>query len=274
MRLIVTGLFALLALFALQLSARAEIVLTTSTYTQDFDSLGTTTVAGAFSSTIGTISPIPNLTSWDGAKVAGTGTTSTALTANSGAATSGGLYSFGANAAVDRALGAIASGTNTMGFGFQLRNNTGSTITGLDISFTQENWRSSTSQQNTITAGWALGSGSITSGNYLTANGFNAVADLNLVGPNPVTTNGALDGNDAANQVARSTSISGLSLAQGDSIFFRWVDTDNSGSDAGLAIDNFSLTAFSSSAVPEPATLSLLGVAIGLGAVARFRRKS
>ena len=49
MRLIVTGLFALLALFALQLSARAEIVLTTSTYTQDFDSLGTTTVAGAFS---------------------------------------------------------------------------------------------------------------------------------------------------------------------------------------------------------------------------------
>ena len=76
MRLIVTGLFALLALFALQLSARAEIVLTTSTYTQDFDSLGTTTVAGAFSSTIGTISPIPNLTSWDGAKIAGTGTTS------------------------------------------------------------------------------------------------------------------------------------------------------------------------------------------------------
>ena len=271
MRLIVTGLFALLALFALQLSARAEIVLTTSTYTQDFDSLGTTNTSSAFSGT--TISPIPKLTDWDGARVGGTGASAN-LIADNGAGNSGGLYSYGAAGGADRALGALASGTNTMGFGFQLRNNTGSTITGLDISFTQENWRSSTSQQNTITAGWALGSGSITSGNYLTANGFNAVADLNLVGPNPVTTNGALDGNDAANQVARSTSISGLSLAQGDSIFFRWVDTDNSGSDAGLAIDNFSLTAFSSSAVPEPATLSLLGVAIGLGAVARFRRKS
>ena len=37
-------------------------------------------------------------------------------------------------------------------------------------------------------------------------------------------------------------------------------------------LDNIQFNA--SSAVPEPATLSLLGVAIGLGAVARFRRKS
>jgi hypothetical protein len=222
---------------------------------------------------VGTISPIPNLTSWDGAKVGGTGTTSVALSISDGGASSGGLYSFGAALASDRALGAIASGTNIMGFGFQLRNNTGATITALDIAFTQENWRSSTSVQNTITAGWALGSGSINSGNYMTASGFNSVVDLNLVGPAAVASNGALNGNDAANQVARSTSITGLALAQGDSIFFRWIDANDSGNDAGLAIDNFSLTAFSSSAVPEPATLSLLGVAIGLGAVSRFRRK-
>jgi hypothetical protein len=273
MRLFVASCLSLLALCALQSKGEAEIVLTTSTYTQNFDSLGINATANAFSSTVGTISPIPNLTSWDGAKVGGNGTTSVAMSISDGNSTSGGMYSFGAASGADRALGVIASGTNIMGFGFQLRNNTGTTITGLDISFTQENWRSSTTSQNTVTAGWALGSGSITSANYITAVGFNAVSGLNLVGPAAVATNGALNGNDVANQVARSASITGLTLAQGDSIFFRWVDANDTGNDAGLAIDNFSLTAFSSSAVPEPATLSLLGVAIGLGAVARYRRK-
>jgi hypothetical protein len=273
MRLIFTSLFALLAVVALQLSARAEIVLTTSTYTQNFDSLGTTSTTSAFSGT--TISQIPKLTDWDGARVGGSGTSAN-LIADNGAGNSGGLYSYGAAGGADRALGALASGTNIMGFGFQLRNNTGAAITSIDIAFTQENWRSSTSNQNTIVAGWSLTSAAVTSSSYLTAASteFSTVAALNLVGPAPVTTNGALDGNLASNQVSRSASITGLSLAQGESIFFRWTDANDVGNDAGLAIDNFTLTAFSSSAVPEPATLSLLGVAIGLGAVARFRRKS
>jgi hypothetical protein len=262
---------ALLGSAAMSTRAQAEIVLNTLTYSQNFDSLGTTNVAAAFSATVGTIAAVPNLGGeWDGAKIGGTGTAATNFNADNGAANSGSLYNFGTTGSSDRALGAIASGSNIMAFGFQLTNNTGDTIRQISISFTQENWRSSTSAVNTLTAGWALGGGSVTSANYLNATGFNSIADLNLVGPAPGATNGALDGNLSANQVARSTTLSGIEVAQGQSIFFRWQDFNDAGNDAGLAIDDFSLSVTS---VPEPASLALMGTVLGAGGLLRFRRK-
>lgn len=271
MRFCIATMVALFGSAAISTRAQAEIVLATSTYTQNFDTLGTSNVAGVFSATVGAIAAVPNVNNeWDGAKIAGTGVAATNFVADNGAANSGALYSFGATGNSDRALGAIASGTNTMAFGFQLTNNTGDTIRQISISFTQENWRSSTNAINTHTAGWALGSGTVTSANYLTASGFNSIADLNLVGPAAVATNGALDGNLSANQVARSTTLSGIEVAQGQSIFFRWQDFNDAGNDAGLAIDNFSLSVTS---VPEPASLALMGTVLGAGGLFRFRRK-
>lgn len=271
MRFCIATMLALLGSTAISSRANAEIVLNTLTYSQNFDSLGTSNVAAVFSATTGTIAAVPNVNNeWDGAKIGGTGTTATDFNANNGAANSGSLYNFGATGSSDRALGAIASGSNIMAFGFQLTNNTGDTIRQITISFTQENWRSSTSAINTLTAGWALGGGSVTSANYLNATGFNSIADLNLVGPAPGATNGALDGNLSANQVARSTTLGGIEVAQGQSIFFRWQDVNDQGNDAGLAIDNFSLSVTS---VPEPASLALMGTVLGAGGLLRFRRK-
>ncbi|MEI8211847.1 MAG: PEP-CTERM sorting domain-containing protein [Planctomycetota bacterium] len=264
---------ALLGL-AFDSAAHAEIVLSTTTYSQNFDNFGTTTVTNVFSSTIGTIANIPNLSSeWDGAKIGGTGTAATNFVADTGAGTSGGIYNYGASLSSDRALGAVASGTNIMGFGFQLRNSTGETIDSITIGFTQENWRSSTSIVNTIAASYATSASGATSSNYLTASGFTTVSDLNLVGPAPVASNGALNGNDAANQVSRSTTISGLTFLAGDVMYFRWQDVNDAGNDAGLAIDNFNLSV-TTTAVPEPTSLALVGMALGTGAWARFRRRS
>jgi hypothetical protein len=253
----------------------ADISYTGSTINENFDSLGSTTVNGVFSSTIGVQANVPGSTGFAGTKIAGTGTTSTNLIANDGSANnaSGSIYSFGATSASDRALGAIASGSNTMAFGFRLVNNSANVLQDITVSFTQENWRSSTSSVNTpsvntIAASWST---SASPADFLsTPSGFTAVSSLDLVGPAPVATNGALDGNLAANQTARSFTFAGINLAVGSSLYLRWQDFNDVGNDAGLAIDNMTISA---TAVPEPTSAGLLALA-GVTGMAFRRRRS
>ena len=66
----------------------------------------------------------------------------------------------------------------------------------------------------------------------------------NFIPPIVNGTAGALDGNVAANRI---TGIGGTyapasSIANGSIFYLRWVDIDNSGSDAGVAVDDFSIT--------------------------------
>ncbi len=262
------------ALFAIGLvgvagAANAVLVINASmTASENFDGLPTTTITGLFSATVGVQSPITGST-FDGVKLGGTGTAPMNLVASDGSANSGAIYSYGAVSVAERALGSIASGTNIPGFGVELLNSSGGSLSGITLSFTQENWRSSTSTLNIIAASYAFSTTSgVNAANYLSvASGFTAVTDLDLVGPPPVTTNGALDGNDPANQAARSATITfNTPLAVGESMFVRWQDVNNVGNDAGLAIDNFGVTA-----VPEPA--SMLALALGAGALLRRRRK-
>ncbi|MFM9873265.1 MAG: PEP-CTERM sorting domain-containing protein [Fimbriimonadaceae bacterium] len=263
--LIATG-----SLLALGASANAAIILTTvgGTISESFDGMGTTTVANQFSATIGAQSVATGST-FDGTKIAGTGTTATGLVANDGTGNSGGVYNYGnaTGPVSDRALGAVASGSNTMAFGVVITNNTGAALDSITIDFTQENWRSSTSTNNVFNFEYSTAS---TAATYLTDTGFTSLASLNLVGPAFVTTNGALDGNLATNQAARSGVINFLTapLANGQSVYLRWSDFNDVGNDAGLAIDNFNVTG---QAVPEPATMAVLGLIAA--AAARRKRK-
>ena len=53
---------------------------------------------------------------------------------------------------------------------------------------------------------------------------------------------GALDGNAAANRTALAGSITGLTIPNGASFWIRWADLNITGSDDGLAVDDFSIT--------------------------------
>src|SRR5215207_8119847 len=151
---------------------------------EEFDSLPTATQTGVFSATVGVQAGISG-TQFVGTKLAGTGSTATSLTADTGAANSGGIYSYGAASVAERALGSVASGTNIMGFGFELQNTSSSTvITQLSISLRLEVWRSSTSQVNVTNASFGTTDSGVAAATFLSAStGFTDVDSLDLTGP-------------------------------------------------------------------------------------------
>lgn len=274
MRLTAIGRFlgGVAAAFGLMVcTAPAAVILTTTSYSENFDTtLSAASVTGAFSATIGVQAAVPpggTSSGWDGAKIAGTGTAAMNFTVDNGGLNSGAIYSYGSTGSGERALGALASGSNSAAVGVELVNNTGKLITEVSISYLGEFWRSSTTTQNVMTFGYLVGPS--TSATYLTDVAALPFASLNLTGPAPVAANGALDGNLAINQATFLGTIP-VAVPKGQSLYLRWSDFNDIGNDAGLAIDNFSLTA---KQIPEPATLTLLGL-VGLAVAGGLRRRS
>ena len=158
---------------------------------------------------------------------------------DTGASTTGDIYSYGAAASTERAFGELRSGTLIPLFGAKFTNNTGATITSLDVAYTGEQWRFGgvhSTVADRLDFQYSDNSTDLSTGTYLDANAL----DFNP----PVTagTAGALDGNAAANRTAISSTISGLSIASGASFFIRFNDVDATGADDGLSVDDFSIT--------------------------------
>jgi predicted extracellular nuclease len=229
--------------------AAGPVSLTTlgTPYTQNFDALPT-----SGSATWTNNSTIPG---WFHART-GTGTT---IVADAGTSNAGNLYSYGTGTATDRALGSIGSGNAAAGnffWGVRLANDTGATITSLDISYTGEQWRNSAAAAQTIAFSYLVGSPTVTGSLAEFQSAGVAVLALNFTSPVTGGTAGALDGNAAANRTAISATITGLSIPNGTEIMLRWSDPDHSGSDHGLSIDDFSVTATST---PTPTNPSGIG---------------
>ena len=224
--------------------------LVANSYTQNFDALGTSSIPGAISSTAGVqaslaaVTGSSTLNGWYATKISGTGLPSTAITPDAGGGSSGYIYSYGAASAPDRALGVLASGSNIMAIGALIKNDTGATVNSIKVSFTAEFWRSSTSVQNVLSCAIGKVDGStITTANFLTAPSAIPLVRGNITGPAAVSSNAALDGNAVANQAALTDVVIPLQLAPGETGFVRWSDVNDAGNDAGLAIDNLSMTA-------------------------------
>jgi uncharacterized protein len=226
--------FAFLLLFPI--AAFAQVSLTTlgsPTPLQTFDTLP------ASGSAIWTNnSTIPG---WFHART-GTGTT---IVANDGSSNAGNLYSYGTGTATDRALGSVGSGNAAIGnlfWGVRLQNNTGSTITQLDVQYVGEQWRNSAAAAQTITFSYLVGSPTVTGSLAEFQSAGVAVAAGNFTGPITGGAAGALNGNLAANRTAISFSITGLSIPNGTEVMLRWSDPDHTGADHGLSIDDFVVT--------------------------------
>ncbi|HTI70576.1 MAG TPA: hypothetical protein VMF06_11460 [Candidatus Limnocylindria bacterium] len=229
-------------------------------------------------------------------------TGSQAIIASDGSSTSKSLFSFGNSS--DRALGSVAPVSTAPGnqvYGILLRNTTGATLNNIYVSYRGEQWRnggsnvgqslgvsyaissdtgsffvnnSSQHYPGMLSPDVATGTGTQRASTSDTYANWVGVSDGTFNAPTVSSTAGALNGNAAVNSTLISFTLSNLGLANGDFIFLRWRDTDNSGTDSGLAIDDVDICL---TAVPETDTVAaiLAVAAIGGGtAWRRLRRKA
>ena len=155
-------------------------------------------------------------------------------------------------------------------FGGIFVNATGSTITDLMFGYTGEQWRLGNSTDDGLLFQYQIGVTNITDGNWLSLSSL----DFAPIFTNGTTTGAALNGDLAANQRRMNGTLSGLNLLAGQNFGFRWADTNSTGSDQGLGVDNLTITSTVAGAVPEPTiwVMMLLGFG-GIGFAMRRRTK-
>lgn len=154
-----------------------------------------------------------------------------------GSSNSGGIWSYGANGGTDWSLGALYSGSAALvTYSVTFTNNTGATITALTISYDFEGWRYAGGNSGGITcttSGLPASVATTFSSNYL-------------------WTSGATTGSST-----KTATLTGLSITSGNSFTINWQNVNGSGSDNGVAVDNFSLQATYGAAAPPAITSSL-----------------
>jgi len=220
------SLLFLVVFIFLNICLHAQVITITKpvfTYTQNFDSLANS----------GTSSTLPY--GWSFYESGSGGNTT--YTADSGASSTGDTYSYGHKGSTDRALGSLATSSEGSYFGAQFKNGTGYNINSITVSFTIEQWRlGATGRADSMVGEVTTAASSINSGFWF------GLPPLNIHSVVTSGTTGQLDGNNPANRKRVSYTISGVSIADGSSLWVRWRDINISGANDGLAIDDFSLS--------------------------------
>ncbi len=244
---------------ALAGNASAAVSLMSTTYTQNFDSL-------ASSGTNQSVLPA----GWDIVESGGGSRDNDSYSAGDGSSNTGDTYSFGTNGSSDRAFGSLASGSLETRFGGFFANDTGSTITAITLDYFGEQWRRGTTALDTLNFQYSLDATSNANGTWIDFNplDFNSIVNSGA--------QGALNGNAAANRTEINGTIGGLSIGAGQVFGIRWFDTDSSGSDDGMGVDDLTmtLTTAAPAAVPEPASWALMLGGFGLVGGALRRRRA
>ncbi|MBP9144690.1 MAG: hypothetical protein KBI44_09425, partial [Thermoanaerobaculia bacterium] len=237
-------------------SAEAQVSLTTlgSPYTQNFDTLATTGTANAWNDN-------STLTGWY-SQFSLVPASPTTYRADAGASNTGAIYSYGTGTATERAFGSASSGTpGTILNAVRFVNNTGSTITSLDVTYNGEQWRNGGNTavhqldfQYQVAAATVVTDANTPTTGWLDSNA------LDFTSPTVGATAAALDGNAAANRTALASTIT-VTVANGEEIWLRWSDINDGGNDHGLSVDDLSVT-------PQgggPANLSVDDVSLNEG---------
>lgn len=232
----IATLFICFLLLGNQMKAQYSVTGLPFSYSNNFNSLNATSLA-TFQSTIASTNVLSNVTT------STSGWTSTSTVYNgrgTGTGNAGGNWSFGPNPTGDYSLGVLRSGgTGEITIRVNFTNNTGATITTLLIAWDYRQFRF----QNT-SAFNCTGTGALASNTTLNGKDFTGTAT----------------GTSGATTAVAPFALTGLSIANGASFGISWVTTDVTGSDNGLAIDNFRI---GTPAISTTGTLSALSTTYG-----------
>ncbi|MBS4063226.1 MAG: SprB repeat-containing protein, partial [Chitinophagaceae bacterium] len=159
--------------------------------------------------------------------------------AGTGSGNAGDTYSFGLASDPERAFGGLQSGSLNPFIGFSYTNNTGQTITSINVVYYGEQWRIGDNGRtipDRLDFVYSTDATSLTTGTWIDADALDFIA--------PITTGtvGALNGNLAANRSLVGGTITGLNIPNGATVWIAWRDFNASGADDGLAIDDVSLS--------------------------------
>lgn len=181
---------------------------------------------------------------WYAVKAAGTNTTAIGATlplvVYTTSSNAGAVYNAGTASATDRAIGSLASGSLIPRFGAGFQNNTGATVTSIDLAGVMEQWRSASS--NTVNEKLVFEYSFNAAGIADATATWTALPAMDLNEKLTTSTTAAgVDGNLPANQTSISGTIASISWINGATLYIRWTDTDDLGSDGIYTIDDFSI---------------------------------
>lgn len=205
------------------------IITSTTPVTQNFDGMGTSATASlpsGFRISQGTV--YANGLSATNRAYGTSGTNAVSAVSAGGAVN----WANGVNStATDRALGFLSSNTYTSprSIMLEIENNTGGTITELNVSFNYEKYRNGSREFN-LTFFHGSGGGTWTAA---AAGNQNYPADAGNTVVNPATS------------ISKSFTITGLSISNNSKYYFRWAYTGVGGSTngQGIGLDNVSVSA-------------------------------
>ena len=223
----------------------SQVVLTAEngSYLQNFDGMGATTNYS---------------TGWTGIKYDGSSTTIAngaflgPVVGNGSSPNGGNIYNVGTTSAADRALGSIASGTIIGAYGTSFQNNTTKIMLDVNFSGVMEQWRTGNDPAvERVYFEYSTDATSLSTGSWTSLSSMDLVEKLTST-----TGNTGVDGNSPANQTAISGSIGSLNLLPGSTLWIRWRDVNDAGTDGLYAVDNFQLTYTSGAADVTRPTIS------------------
>jgi len=208
------------------------------------------------------------------------GTAAATYRGDNGGSNTGYFYSYGPSGNTDRALGGVGSSSNTGYWGtvanegtagyiaLALQNNTGKTIDSFTVKYDGEQWRNggnATAQAMTVQYGFGA--------SFTAVATWSNLSSLTFTSPIAAAAAATLNGNLSANRAAGLTqTVQSLDWGTGSTLWVRWAEVNNAGSDHALAIDNVNFSA-TVSAVPEPQAYALMLGGLGLvGWMARRRK--
>jgi hypothetical protein len=177
---------------------------------------------------------LTTLSGWQVLQISGS-QSNTNILSGTGSGTGSGIYSYGLSGNNNRALGTLASGTGVYAFGVVFENLTGNILNKIQIHYKATQWRKGGSGNSNH---WQFSyqirhANSIDTGNLIKKN------EGNLISIHHSTGSATLNGHLSTNQYPISIIIQDIVWKPGEKLILRWDDQDETGSDDGMAIDDF-----------------------------------